>query len=93
MTEMANDMKRNAPVAKNSPTGTQQHIATPNAVEHPDGPGVQSDSDGNQTLREAAKNIQPNELAANLNPEGPDAASDVENPAPFIADQNGKAPE
>ena len=92
MAEMADDSKRNAPVAKNSPTGTQQHIATPNAVEHPDGPGAQSDSDGNQTLREAAENIQPSELAANLNPEGDGAASDTENPAPFIADKDGNAP-
>lgn len=96
MAEPADDAVRNAPVSKNSPTASQQHTATPSAIAHPDGPDAQGGSDGNQALKEAVANLHPRDLAANLDPNSPDAVAaghDAQNSAPFISTPDNNQPD
>ena len=83
------------PDSKNSPTGNQQDLPqVPVGIDHADARPVSSE--GNQAIAEAAEQIDPAALAANLKSTTSDAAaadSATKNTAPFASYATGKVPD
>ncbi len=77
-----------------TPDGKQQHTASNNTpIAHPDGPDVSNDSQGNQAVKEAVKNLHPRDLAQNLDPTQPAPAQAQQSGPPFAAYATGALPD